>query len=95
VSLPLEEIRRALPPDAMLVEYYRSGSRLLAFLVTRDRLEVVPVALVPRVPAHPAAAAVPAGLGHAPHAADVLHGVARLGHAWRRRLHLAELYSDA
>jgi CHAT domain-containing protein/tetratricopeptide (TPR) repeat protein len=49
VSLPLEEIRRALPPDAMLVEYYRIGSRLLAFLVTRDRLEVVPVALVPRV----------------------------------------------
>src|SRR5437773_6775462 len=33
----------------MLVEYFRIGSRLLAFLVTRDRLEVVPVALVPRV----------------------------------------------
>jgi CHAT domain-containing protein len=49
VSLPLEEIRRALPGDAMLVEYFRIGSRLLAFLVTRDRLEVVPVALVPRV----------------------------------------------
>jgi len=49
VSLSLEEIRRALPPDAMLVEYFRIGSRLLAFLVTRDRLEVVPVALVPRV----------------------------------------------
>ena len=49
VSLPLEDIRRALPADAMLVEYFRIGSRLLAFLVTRDRLEVVPVALVPRV----------------------------------------------
>jgi len=33
----------------MLVEYFRIGSRLLAFLLTRDRLEVVPVALVPRV----------------------------------------------
>ena len=49
VSLPLEEIRRALPPGAMLVEYFRIGSRLLAFLVTRESLEVVPVALVPRV----------------------------------------------
>jgi CHAT domain-containing protein len=33
----------------MLVEYFRVGSRLLAFLVTRDALEVVPVAVVPRV----------------------------------------------
>jgi len=49
VSLPLEDVRRALPDNAMLVEYFRIGSRLLAFLVTRDRLEVVPVALVPRV----------------------------------------------
>ncbi len=49
VSLPLEEVRRALPADAMIVEYFRVGSRLLAFLVTRERLEVVPVALVPRV----------------------------------------------
>jgi CHAT domain-containing protein len=49
VSLPLEEIRRALPRGTMLVEYFRIGSRLLAFLVTHDRLEVVPVALVPRV----------------------------------------------
>jgi CHAT domain-containing protein len=49
VSLPLEEIRRTLPADAMIVEYFRIGSRLLAFLVSRDRLEVVPVALVARV----------------------------------------------
>jgi CHAT domain-containing protein/tetratricopeptide (TPR) repeat protein len=49
VSLSLEEIRRTLPADAMIVEYFRIGSRLLALLVSRDRLEVVPVALVPRV----------------------------------------------
>ncbi len=49
VSLPLEDIRRSLPAEAMLVEYFRVGSRLLAFLATRERLEVVPVALVPRV----------------------------------------------
>jgi len=49
VSLPLEQIRRALPADSMLLEYFRIGDRLLAFLVTRESLEVVPVALVPRV----------------------------------------------
>jgi len=49
VSLSLEEIRAALPPDAAVVEYFRVGQRLLAFLVTRDALEVVPVALVARV----------------------------------------------
>jgi tetratricopeptide (TPR) repeat protein len=49
VSLPLEEIRRTLPAQAMIVEYFRVGARLLAFLVTRERLEVVPVALVARV----------------------------------------------
>jgi CHAT domain-containing protein len=49
VSLPLPAIRSALPPDAMLVEYFRVGQRLLAFLITRDSLQVVPVALVARV----------------------------------------------
>jgi CHAT domain-containing protein/tetratricopeptide (TPR) repeat protein len=49
VSLPLEEVRRTLPDGTMIVEYFRVGSRLIAFLVTRERLEVVPVALVPRV----------------------------------------------
>jgi CHAT domain-containing protein len=49
VSLPLETIRTALPADAMIVEYFRVGARLLAFLVTRDALEVVPVALLTRV----------------------------------------------
>jgi CHAT domain-containing protein len=49
VSLPLDQIRRALPADATLLEYFRIGDRLLAFLVTRQALEVVPVAMVPRV----------------------------------------------
>jgi len=49
VSLPLSAIRAALPAEAMLVEYFRVGPRLLAFLVTRDTLKVVPVALVVRV----------------------------------------------
>jgi CHAT domain-containing protein/predicted negative regulator of RcsB-dependent stress response len=49
VRLPLEAIRAALPADAMIVEYFRLGQRLVAFLVTRERLDVVPVSLVPRV----------------------------------------------
>jgi CHAT domain-containing protein/tetratricopeptide (TPR) repeat protein len=49
VSLPLEEIRSALPAGAMLVEYFRVGQRLLAFLLTRERLQAVPVAVVARV----------------------------------------------
>jgi CHAT domain-containing protein/tetratricopeptide (TPR) repeat protein len=49
VSLPLAAIRAALPADAVIVEYFRVGARLLAFVVTRDSLAVVPVALVARV----------------------------------------------
>jgi tetratricopeptide (TPR) repeat protein len=49
VSLPLPAIRAALPAGTMVVEYFRVGSRLLAFLVSRDAVEVAPVALVPRV----------------------------------------------
>jgi tetratricopeptide (TPR) repeat protein len=49
VTLSLDDVRSALPPDAALVEYFRVGERLLAFLVTRQSLEVVPVALVTRV----------------------------------------------
>jgi CHAT domain-containing protein len=49
VTLDLPAIQAALPEDAMLVEYFRVGQRLVAFLVTRDSLEAVPVALVPRV----------------------------------------------
>lgn len=49
VSLTPEAIRAALPERTMLVEYFRVGHRLLAFLLTRDAVEVVPVALLPRV----------------------------------------------
>jgi CHAT domain-containing protein len=44
VSLPLAAIREALPEDAALVEYFRVRDRLLAFVVTRESLDVVPVA---------------------------------------------------
>jgi len=43
------ELRAALPPSAALIEYYSAGDRLLAAVVTRDEMEVFPVAVVPRV----------------------------------------------
>jgi CHAT domain-containing protein len=49
VTLSAREVRAALPPGAMLVEYFAVGERLLAFLVSREAVEVVPVALVARV----------------------------------------------
>jgi CHAT domain-containing protein len=49
VSLPLAAVRGAIPPGAMILEYFRVGPRLLAFLVTADAIEVVPVAMVARV----------------------------------------------
>jgi CHAT domain-containing protein len=49
VTLTLAAIQASLPEDAMLVEYFRVGLRLVAFLVTRESLEVVPVAVVSRV----------------------------------------------
>jgi CHAT domain-containing protein len=37
----LAEVQRQLAPDAILLEYYRARERLMACVVTRDRLEVV------------------------------------------------------
>ena len=47
--IPLEEIRASLPGDAALVEYFCVGDRLIAALLTREDLEIVPLTLVPRV----------------------------------------------
>jgi tetratricopeptide (TPR) repeat protein len=44
VSLPLPAIRETLGDGAAIVEYFRAGDRLLAFVVTGRTLEVVPVA---------------------------------------------------
>ncbi|HEV8253159.1 MAG TPA: CHAT domain-containing tetratricopeptide repeat protein [Vicinamibacteria bacterium] len=48
-SLPLSAVRAALPRGAMLIEYFRLGRRLLAFLVSRHGVKVAPVAAVDRV----------------------------------------------
>ncbi|HTX39146.1 MAG TPA: CHAT domain-containing tetratricopeptide repeat protein [Bryobacteraceae bacterium] len=45
-ALPLEEIREALGPETVLVEYFRVGDGILAAVVSAERLEVVPLAPV-------------------------------------------------
>jgi CHAT domain-containing protein len=45
----LERIQNVLPEDATLVEYYSSGERLLAGVVSKGGIEIVPVSLVSRV----------------------------------------------
>lgn len=45
-TLTLEEVGHALPADAVLLEYFQIGHRLIVWVVTRDRLRVAPLAPV-------------------------------------------------
>lgn len=45
----LDRLQRNLPPGAMLIEYYSAGDRLIAALITKEGIEIVPVSLVSRV----------------------------------------------
>jgi CHAT domain-containing protein/tetratricopeptide (TPR) repeat protein len=45
----LEKIQAAIPADASLIEYYSSGDRLLAAIVTRKSVHITPVTLLSRV----------------------------------------------
>ncbi len=49
MSATLTEIRAALAPGAILVEFFRVHSRFLAAVITRDQCEIMPVADVSRV----------------------------------------------
>ncbi len=51
MCVSLEEIRASLPADTVLVEYFSVGDRLVAALVTRESLKIIPVTLVTRVQA--------------------------------------------
>lgn len=44
--ITLEEVQEALPPDTTLVEYFRVEGRLLAAVIDRQRMNVVPLAAV-------------------------------------------------
>jgi CHAT domain-containing protein len=48
-NVPLATIRAAIPPDTLLVEYFRIRDRILVCLLGRETLEVVPVTLETRV----------------------------------------------
>ncbi len=48
-NLPIAAIRSALPPDTLLVEYFRVKDRVLVCLLGQETLEMVPVTLETRV----------------------------------------------
>ena len=48
-GVPLEDIQEALPKDTTLIEYFATGDQLLAVLLRRDGLEILPVTLLTRV----------------------------------------------
>ncbi len=45
----LEKLQSALPADSALVEYYSTGDRLVAALVTRNSIEITPITVFSRV----------------------------------------------
>jgi CHAT domain-containing protein len=45
----LERLQSAIPHDAALIEYYTTGERLLAAVLTKTTIEIIPVSLVSRV----------------------------------------------
>jgi CHAT domain-containing protein/tetratricopeptide (TPR) repeat protein len=48
-NVALDNVRQSIAPDTQIIEYFQSGDRLLACLLSRDRLEIVPVTLVSRL----------------------------------------------
>jgi CHAT domain-containing protein len=48
----LDAIRAALPEGTTLVEYFQVGDRIVLSLVDRDRLEIAPISVMPRVAEH-------------------------------------------
>src|SRR6202035_5266080 len=48
-DLSLPKLQTSLPADTVLVEYYSAGERLIAAVITRESIEIVPVSVVSRV----------------------------------------------
>jgi CHAT domain-containing protein len=48
-TIGLAAIRESLPPDAVILEYYESRGTVIAVIVTRDRLEILPLTPASRV----------------------------------------------
>ncbi len=45
----LEKLQAALPADTTLIEYYATGDRLIAVVVTRNSIEITPITVFSRV----------------------------------------------
>jgi CHAT domain-containing protein len=45
----LERLQAAIPTNTALIEYYSTGERLVAAIVTRESIEMIPVSVVSRV----------------------------------------------
>jgi CHAT domain-containing protein/Tfp pilus assembly protein PilF len=45
----LARLQTALPADTALIEYYSTGDRLVAAVVTRENIEIIPLTIVSRV----------------------------------------------
>jgi CHAT domain-containing protein len=48
-DLSVEKLQSALPQDATLVEYFSAGDRLIAAVITREEIRILPVTVLPRV----------------------------------------------
>ena len=48
-DLSVGQLQSALPQDATLVEYFSAGDRLLAAVINRDEIRILPVTVLPRV----------------------------------------------
>jgi CHAT domain-containing protein len=48
-DLSVGQLQSALPPDATLIEYFSAGDRLLAAVINRDEIHILPVTVLPRV----------------------------------------------
>ena len=49
VDFSLEKLQAALPADTVLIEYYSTGDRLVAAVVTRNSIEITPITVFSRV----------------------------------------------
>jgi len=48
-SVSIDEIRAAITPETLIVEYFQTGERIVACLLGRERLQIVPVTLSSRI----------------------------------------------
>ena len=48
-DLSVERLQSALPQDTTLIEYFSAGDRLIAAVITREEIRILPVTVLPRV----------------------------------------------